>query len=161
MKEAVGGLGITQIVIFFLILFSGYLCLSINLNKAYKVKDQIVSIIEKNNGLDANALAQIQSYMTTVGYRSTGTCSTDDGDGYSASGTSTTNDKALFCAKKSKNDSDLTTSKPGDTSKQLPLAYFYKIKVFFSIDVPIIGNGFGFNLYGTTRKLFYPSTLDK
>ena len=43
MKEAIGGLGITQIVIFFLLVFAAYISVSINMNKAYKVKNEIIT----------------------------------------------------------------------------------------------------------------------
>ncbi len=157
MREAVGGLGLTQIVIFFLILFSGYLCVSINTNKAYKVKNEIITIIQKNNGFNDTTLTQIQDYMTSVGYRSTGTCDTDtDGDGYSASGNSTISRKALFCIK----TMDVKYETVNGTSVQFPETAYYKIKVFFSLDVPIVHDIFNFNLTGTTKKMFYPVTMD-
>ena len=122
MREAVGGLGITQIVIFFLILFSGYLCVSINTNKAYKVKNEIITIIQKNNGFHEDTLTEIQQYMTSVGYRSTGTCdSADDGEGYTASGTSTTSSKALFCIK----TMDVKYETVNGTSVQFPETAYY------------------------------------
>ena len=74
MKEAVGSLGLTQIVIFFLVLFTGYICISVNTNKAYNVKTEVVDIIQQHNGFDENTLAEIQEYMTKVGYRTTGRC---------------------------------------------------------------------------------------
>ena len=52
MREAIGGLGLTQIVIFFLVDFAGYISISVNSNKAYKVKNEVISIIQKNNGFD-------------------------------------------------------------------------------------------------------------
>ena len=156
MREAVGGLGLTQIVIFFLVLFSGYLCVSINTNKAYKVKNEIITIIQKNNGFNDTTLSEIQDYMTSVGYRSTGSCDADDGDGYSATGSSTISRKALFCVK----TMDVKYETTNDTNPQFPETAYYKIKVFFSFDVPIVHDVFNFSLTGTTKKLFYPVTMD-
>ena len=42
MREAIGGSWLFNIVIFFVILFTGYMCLSINHTKAFNVKDDIV-----------------------------------------------------------------------------------------------------------------------
>jgi hypothetical protein len=156
MREAVGGLGLTQIVIFFLVLFSGYLCVSINTNKAYKVKDEIITILQKNNGFDETSLEQIQDYMTSVGYRSTGTCGVEDGDGYSSTGNVTLNNKALFCVR----TMDVKYETTNGTSPQFPETAYYRVKVFFSLDVPVLGNAFGFSLTGTTKKLFYPKTME-
>src|SRR5574344_841124 len=155
MKEAIGGLGLTQIVIFFLVLFLGYICISINTNKAYKVKNEVVSIIQKNNGFNATALDQIDDYMTSVGYRSTGNCDalgTTGWEGYNSSGVSD-NNHAVFCittmdVKYSTGDANI--------APQFPETAYYQIKVFFSLDVPILNNAFKFQLTGTTRKLFYP-----
>ena len=155
MREAIGSYWLTGIVITFIVLFTGYLCLSINMNKAYKVKNEIINIIQKNNGLDENALDQIQDYMTKVGYRTTGVCTVDDGDGYSISGTAKTNNKAVFCVK------EMTTEYYTDnyTAAQFPKNAYYQIKVFFSVDLPVVRQFFTFGLKGSTKKLFYPVTL--
>ena len=56
MREAIGGNWLFNIVIFFVILFTGYLCLSINHTKAFNVKDDIVKI---PNGKEDQSLAKI------------------------------------------------------------------------------------------------------
>lgn len=155
MREAIGSYWLTGIVITFIVLFTGYLCLSINMNKAYKVKNEIINIIQKNNGLDEDALDQIQDYMTKVGYRTTGICNIEDGDGYGVSGTAKTNNKAVFCIK------EMSTEYYVDnhTKEQFPKNAYYQIKVFFSVDLPIVRQFFTFGLKGSTKKLFYPVTL--
>ncbi len=156
MREAIGSLSITQIVIFFLILFSGFMSVSINVNKAYKVRNEIITIIQKNNGFNEETLTQIQEYMTEVGYRSKGTCDADDGVGYKASGYgNATGNNALMCVKQVAIEYE-TSNK---TKPQFPTAAYYQIKVFFSLDIPIINNVFRFALTGSTRKLFYPVTM--
>ena len=52
MREAIGGTWLFQIVIVFILLFTGYMCLSINHSKAYNVKSEILEIIERYNGID-------------------------------------------------------------------------------------------------------------
>ena len=153
MKEAVGSYFLTGIVITFIVLFTGYLCLSINMNKAYKVKNEIINIIQKNNGLDDNAMQQIQEYMNHVGYRSTGNCSLDpkDGTGYNILGDRATGSDAVFCVKRMYMEYNAD-----GVSAQFPPTAYYQIKVFFSIDLPIVRNVFNFGLKGSTKKMFYP-----
>ena len=153
MREAVGSYFLTTLFIIFVVLFTGYMCLSINMNKAYKVKNEIINIIQKNNGLDSNSLLQIQDYMTKVGYRTTGKCDVDE-KGYGISGTSESN-KAVFCVK------EMTTEYVTDshTEVQFPKVSYYQIKVFFSIDLPIVRQFFTFGLKGSTKKLFYPVNM--
>ena len=55
MREAIGGTWLFQIVIVFILLFTGFLCLSINRSKAFNVKDQIIQTIQSYNGIPASA----------------------------------------------------------------------------------------------------------
>ena len=155
MREAIGSYWLTIIVITFIVVFSGYICLSINMNKAYKVKNQIINIIQKNNGLNGDALDQIQEYMTKVGYRTTGKCNDTDGSGFSINSDGPTENNTVFCAKEMRtsyyNDFDVTP--------QFPEAAYYQIKVFFAVDLPLFRDIFVFQISGSTKKLYYPVTF--
>ena len=153
MKEAVGSYWLTIIFITFIVLFTGYLCLSINMNKAYKVKNEIINIIQKNNGLDDKALSQIQDYMSRVGYRNTGRCGAGE-EAYNMNG-STSDGNGLFCAKIMKTEYESNYYE----ETQFPRSAYYTVRVFFSIDLPIIRNAFGFNLRGSTKRLFNPAMM--
>lgn len=155
MREAVGSYFLTTIFIIFVVLFTGYMCLSINMNKAYKVKNEIINIIQKNNGLDENTLYQIQDFMTKVGYRTTGRCDSSNDYAFGISGTSTNSNKPVFCAKQIVTEYSAETY----TTVQFPKASYYQVKVFFSIDLPIVRQLFTFGLKGSTKKLFYPVTI--
>lgn len=155
MREAVGSYFLTTIFIIFVVLFTGYMCLSINMNKAYKVKNEIINIIQKNNGLDENTLSQIQDFMTKVGYRTTGKCDTKDDFAFGISGNSKNSDKPVFCAKEMITEYEAQSY----TKVQFPKAAYYQVKVFFSIDLPIVRQFFTFGLKGSTKKLFYPVTM--
>jgi len=157
-KEAVGSYFLTSIVIVFIVLFTGYICLSINTNKAYKVKDEIINIIQKNNGLDEEALAQIQDYMSKVGYRTQGKCNKSKNEnftGYGVSGSASTDTRAVFCVR----PIETSYSTSNGTKEQFPEATYYQIKVFFGIDLPIVRNLFTFTIKGSTKKLFYPVSM--
>ena len=78
MRESVGILSLTNIVILFILVFTGYLCITLNQTKAYNVKNQVISIIQKNGGIDSQAVKEIQEYMSEVGYRSSGKCDSED-----------------------------------------------------------------------------------
>ena len=153
MREAIGGLGLFQIVIFFLALFSGYLCLSVNSSKAYKVKDEIVNIIEKHNGIEENAIKEIQTYLTKVGYRSTGTCEAGE-SGYGASGRASYSRNALFCIREVAVHS---VSRDNVEDLQLPEQSYFVVRVFFKLDLPVFGDAFAYDLKGDTRVLYFPT----
>ena len=153
MKEAIGGLGLFQIVIFFLALFSGYLCLSVNSSKSYKVKDEIINIIEKHNGANSTAISEIQNYLTKVGYRSTGNCENDE-VGYGASGMASYSRDALFCVKEVAVHS---IDSENIETLQIPERSYYRVRVFFKLDLPVFGDAFAYDLSGDTRILYFPS----
>lgn len=148
MKEAFGGVGLFIIVIIFLTIFSSYLALSVNYSRAFKVRDEVINIIERDKGLynslgqDTGAIDEIQEYMASVGHRAKGKC--DDGyEGYSLSSEGTTDRDVVVCIQtiNSSTYRDVTTSK------------YYKVQVFFSLDIPIFGQYFGSSLKGTTRRI--------
>ena len=140
MKESIGVLSLTNIVIVFILLFTGYLCISLNQTKAYNVKSRIINIIQEHNG-----------------YRSTGKCDVDtdvDNAAYFAidsSGNMTENaEKGMICITRH------TTGADTDNG-QFPKAAYYDVKVFFALDLPIINTVFNFNLKGNSRVVFCPT----
>lgn len=68
MKEAIGGVLSLNIILIFLVIISCYLAFSVNYTKAYRVKNEIRSIIEKNEGLTCDALEQINKLMKNAHY---------------------------------------------------------------------------------------------
>jgi hypothetical protein len=155
MRDAIGSYWLTMIVIVFIVLFTGYMCLSINMNKSYKVKNEIINIIQKNNGINESTLEQIQEYMTRVGYRTTGKCAAYE-TAYGSKGRGNEGGNGLFCV------TEMTTEYAPETQytkEQFPKSAYYQIRVFFSIDLPVVRNLFTFGLKGSTKKLFYPVSM--
>ena len=157
MREAIGGTWLFNIVIFFVILFTGYLCLSINHTKAFNVKDDIVKIIERDGGFvklnDANAsnnstIKKIVESLQEFGYRSTNACPNADGGqiwyGFDREGNrDANNNNSAFCIRE-------VLSRSGDG---LDVAY-YQVVVFYQLDLPIFNSLFGFEVKGDTKLLY-------
>lgn len=68
MKEAIGGVLSLNLILIFLVIISCYLAFSVNYTKAFRVKNEIRSIIEKNEGLNCEALEQIEDLMDKSNY---------------------------------------------------------------------------------------------
>ncbi len=153
MKESVGILSLTNIVILFILVFTGYLCITLNQTKAYNVKNQVISIIQKNGGINSQAVTEIQDYMSEVGYRSSGKCDNEDISSITdfaitqKEGLQTNGQKGMIC---------IARHDINESSGQFPRAAYYDIKVFFSVDMPIINTIFNFNLKGSTRMIYCP-----
>ena len=156
MREAIGTYWLTAIVLVFIVLFTGYLCLSINMNREYKVKNEVINIIKKYNGFNDQALKDIQEYMNKVGYRNKGTCKDTDGDGFNLTDSGIVTNNTYFCVKQIATHYE-KISKGVDAP--FPDAVYYQVKVFFSVDLPIIRGMFTFPLTGSTKKIFDPHNL--
>ena len=77
MKEAIGGVLSLNIILIFLVIISCYLAFSVNYTKAFRVKNEIRSIIEKNEGLTCDALDQINTLMQKTNYQQPNFCPDD------------------------------------------------------------------------------------
>ena len=51
MRQAIGSTWILQLVIIFMLIFVAFLALSINYTKAFRVKNELVTMIEKYEGV--------------------------------------------------------------------------------------------------------------
>ncbi len=149
MREAIGGTWLFQIVIVFVLLFTGFMCLTINHTKAFNVKNNIINTIEREEGIDLQnpkndpAIKKIVEYLKETAYRTTGDCPTGyvginrDGDIDSKN--------AAFCLEQKTFD-----SRPSD---QYPEMNYYRVVVFYQLDLPIFNEVFNFRVTGDTKIL--------
>jgi len=171
MKEALGGISLFQIVIVFILLFTGIVCLTINQSKAFGVKDEIITIIQNQNidevssasdyKLTSNTLISIANHLKEAGYRTTGDCPNNEWIGYSRDGMEVSNN-AAFCIKV--NDvsdafsSDLENKCTGGnctiTYEGYPSMVYYDIVLFYELDIPVLKYFMNFKTYGSTKVLF-------
>lgn len=158
MREAIGGSWLFNIVIFFVILFTGYMCLSINHTKAFNVKDDIIKIIERENGFDnlvnistnhdKEILKSIVATLQEFGYRTENKCPANDGVlvwvGFDRDGNrDTSNNKSSFCIREIQSN-----------SSEMSDAVYYQVVVFYQLDLPIFNNLFRFELKGDTKLVY-------
>lgn len=154
MREAIGGSWLFGIVIVFILFFASFLAISINYSKAFHVKNNIVDLISKYEGNNTAARAKIGEYLRTDGYLVPGKCPEYDVDdnpyhyiGYKLDGTPVTNpnDKAYYCISEDSNDGTTVIQKK-----------FYRVVVFFRIDLPMLGDITTFKIKGETESIYFP-----
>ncbi len=168
MKEAISGVPIFEIVVAFILLFTGIMCLTINHTKAFGVKDEIINIIEtenidltKNNELDTTTVNKIIDALSEIGYRTSGDCPDDTWVGYNRNGSRVSNGRnAAFCVRAV--DVEAATYKDlnkicSDESCMavnggLPKMVYYDIALFYQLDIPLV-TAINFRIYGSTRTL--------
>lgn len=143
MKNAFGATLIFQIVIVFVIIFTGYICISINQAKAFNMKNEIVKAIERYApDLDNTHFSEyIEESLMREGYRLTGECS-EGYDGYDEFGRKTYNSNGTFCVKK------ITVSNSGLSGS------YYKVETFYHLEIPIIQSLFNLKAAGETKVIY-------
>ncbi len=132
MRDAIGGALSMQMILIFLIIVNCYLAFSVNYTKAFRVKNEIRSIIEKNEGLTCSAVTQINDLFLRTNYgvqKDERTCP----DGY----TEAPLGNGLFCYKYEKVDIAGTSN-----DNSFYKGAYYTVLTFVDIDIPIFNKIF-------------------
>ena len=145
MKESIGSIQLFIIVLTMVMLFSGIMAFTINRSNAFAVKDKIISIIEENGGIEnltndkSKTIEKIVDSLTEKRYRQNGICP-ENAVCYSRDGTVSTSNAAFAIIK--------TKSTASERN-----AYYYKVVVYYNLDIPVIKTLFNFQLSGETKAL--------
>lgn len=153
MREAIGGTWLTQLIIVFMLVFVAFLALTLNYTKAFKMKNEVLTIIEKYEGLttgDKGSIAIINNYLQSNGYSATKACPKGsygvENLNRSTIEKVTNNKKYYYCVSKVK--------QPLKNNDQ---NVYYRINTFFYFNLPVLGNLFTFDINGTTANVAYPA----
>lgn len=154
MKEAIGQVFSLEFIIIFLLVVNGYLAFNVNYTKAFRVKNEIRSIIQKNEGLTKAAMDDIGDYMASVNY----TQSTEFNSWCEREG--------LYVCKASYGSfcMDVTTSpKYGTDASGNNIGAYYTIYTFVDINIPVLNRflpslGGIFSVTGETSLIYTGST---
>lgn len=162
MKESIGGTWIFTIVIAFLALFTTFVSVSTNYSRIYKIKDEVLTALERNHGINENSIATINAYMKGTGYSSTGKCPSDrcwygfktsgDARSYHKIGTG----EANYCITKYKVTSNSREENKIYTDGPIghPPSAYYGVVLFFKLEWPILRSVFSINITGETSMIY-------
>ncbi len=185
MKEAIGGSWLYTLVIVMIALFTTFVSVTTNYTRTYKIKDNLISIIEKHGGVTGGpggTLDEINKFLDSLGYTATGSCpraggtngvqdsgekwhpfsrtkNTDEASGYS--------DKANYCIYKHVISCRMNNKIAGSGKNiithtgemgvnSIPRAY-YGVVAFFKLDWPVLRQVIKLELTGETSTLFLPN----
>lgn len=68
MRDAIGGVVNVAFIAVFLVIVSGYLAFSVSYNKAFKVKNKIISVLEEYEYYNSVSKGFIDEYLKNIGY---------------------------------------------------------------------------------------------
>lgn len=143
MRQSIGGTWLLQLMILFILLFVGFIVLTLNYSRTIKLKNEMVSIVEKYEGLNSNSIKLVNNYLRTNNYTTTGQCDTSSGVYGSLSLENNSleetkeNTNYYYCIKKYKG---------ANTSN------YYQITVFYKFNLPVVGSISRFAIKGTTSN---------
>ena len=162
MRESISITTIFQIVILFILLFTAIMALTINNSNAFGIKDQVVNILETNQGKykTGESLDQeIVDLLASTSYRNTGKCS-DGFTGFDRNGAMVNSDQqAAICIREVNAtegvDNYLNRVLQGNvaTGEFMPGKY-YQIEVFFQLDLPVVKQIYNFKSKAETKVIY-------
>lgn len=133
-----GGAILIKIVMIFIVLYVSILAIAINYSITFRVKNQIINIIEQYNGYSNSSEAQkaVSDYINSVSFyrdnvKSMAICQ-NESDAYTCTG-----------------NNGYTITKI-DSEK----GYYYRVTTYVSFDFPILGNFTNFPVSGETRVMY-------
>lgn len=134
MKESIGQSWTIQIVAAFILLFVAFLTLMISYSKCFKTKNEVISIIEKYEGMTSKSEKIIKDFLVSANYKGYGNCPTGY-KGYEQ----VKNNRFKYCIKPNM-VSDATL-------------VYYDVIMFYSFNLAAFGNIMTFEVKGRTIDL--------
>jgi len=160
MRESIGATSIFALCLTFIMLFTAYLAISVNYAKAFRIKNQVITMIEENNGKAKSIEKDISDYLVSEAYTATKQCPsprtyTDNATGSISSGwnriialnyMNDASPKKNICVYRMEidnrnDDIDSTT-------------VYYKVVTFFKFDLPMVGDITTFSVSGDTKLIY-------
>ncbi len=159
MREVTGSTWAIEAIIFFILIFAAFLSLVIQYSRAYIVKNEVLTILEKYEGADSSRDI-IGNYVLNQSYKARGYCPVNDGSGsdpdwYGASDYSTyevaqRGKKYLFCIQKHEISIDRTSSLT--RTNETKVKVFYNVIFFYKFNLPILGELHTYRVTGETKS---------
>ena len=154
MKQTVTTTSLFKIILVFTLLFAAFLALAINYNKAFKMKNETLSIIEKYEGINNKSLEIINNYLDNNSYTIKKSCEDDE---YGMADLSNNrlekavgNTKYYYCVSYY---CDAVGCRINDAKTPNGNQIYYKMKLFFKFNLPVFGDLFTFDITGETKGI--------
>ncbi len=183
MKNSISNIWLVGLVTLFIMTFAGFLAVTVSYSRAFKMRDMIISKIENYKGVtdrgpssssdgytNPGTLQSINAYLVASGYKVQGRCLNEKNvTWYGVSdlsftsslgnGLGVSNNKKgyYYCIPKydaNKNYGNKITSTVNNSN------YYYKIRLFFKINLPVLGDVFTFNVDGRTNAIANTTSND-
>ncbi len=146
MRTNLGSTWFMQLMILFILIFAGYIILTLNYSRTIKIKNEAVAMIEKYEGMNDSSIKLVNDFFINSRYETMGVCVKEEENGvYGLADLNSTmlepaepGKKYYYCMKKFKG-----------TSR----SYYYQLTLFYEFNLPFIGNTGSYTVRGTTTNI--------
>ena len=149
MKEAIGGTLTIYLILIFMLILSGYMAFSVNYTKAFRVKNEVINLIEQYEGHTDNAIQQINEYLKKMNYATTG-ATVLSFENAVKNGDSNYTCQNGYCVK--------CTATNNSSADGIDIGQYYTVVTYVNIDIPIFNKFFPgmklFRVSGETRTIY-------
>lgn len=160
MSDSIGGTYIVGIIVMFIIIASGYMAFNVNYTKAFRMKDKLVTVYERNNGTcNSSCMEEIIEYAKEIGYTGVTNLNCPTSEGYEKGPNGYP--YALYCIKKTVSYEGKRYGKgeasivDGEVIDRRNICY-YSFITKINISIPVIDKLFNlevFQITGDTKSM--------
>lgn len=181
MKEGVSSVWLIGIVMIFILVFASYISITINYTNTFKIKNEVLTIIEKHKGMtdkvsnktvdsvvksgeqiniDVGALQTISLYLLGRGYNATGYCPNDGNTWYGVP------DIYENSWEKTGNYESASSNKKyyycfAKFNNHIQSGYgqetiYYKVRMFYQVEFPALSEWLFIKVEGITDEIYNP-----
>ena len=151
MREAVGSTFLFKLMIIFIFFFASFLAIAINYSQAFRVKNQVINLIEQYEGVDSANQDRIFNLLNSSGYHRTSNC---DCTVFDCSGNTGNGAPVINNAGTAATGLCIRRQNTGNTGNDV----YYRVTTFVSFNLPIVGNFFTFPVVGETKVITNDNT---
>ena len=168
MRDSIGGAWLYGIAITFTLFFVAFLSISANYNKVFRLKNELISFIERGDGITTNpvnvsatppvggAIPLINDYLFHSGYSGQGSCYMEGQTWYGIDNYDQTEGEDAI---RGKSTYYYCYRKVRVPTKMHPNRAYYEVGLFFSIDLPVIGHLINIKVTGITMPIQAPADV--
>lgn len=143
MREAFGGTFTIQLILVFLAIYIAFIAVALNYAKAFRVKNQIINLIEQNEGIDntewtdqSGVIGKINTYLGQMSYY------------VDLNKISNNNNDNLHCYEKGYCIEEYSLNSTDEIN-----SVYYKVTTYVKIDLQVFRLNFTIPITGETRKI--------
>jgi hypothetical protein len=150
MKNAIAGTWVYMIVIIFMVILIAYVAITINYANTFEISEQMIKAIEQSEGLNQRSLEIMDGLIKDGNHTVTHGCGTDKKSDTFFYGVK---DKVVSKTP-NRNDYNYCIARE-EMTIQGSKKYYYKVQIFFSFSLPVLGDLYAFTVQGETSGLSF------